>query len=294
MTTMYGNIRGVRVKPNEELRRHTSFRIGGRARYFVFVDSKRALRSVLAATLAQNMPYFVIGSGTNILAADAGFPGTVMKLSGGFRRIVRDSDRFRCGAGVLIDRFLSSATAQGYAGAEFLAGIPGTLGGAVKGNAGAFGHAIGELVTAVRLMDARGAETVLPGADIRFTYRHSDIGDAFVITGVDLRLKKDDRHSIQQRINEYLRIRRQKQPSGYSAGSFFKNPPGHAAGELIEICGLKGMGVGDAEISRKHGNYIMNKGRARAADVMALAERVRRVVLSRTGIELEQEVRLLS
>lgn len=293
MKNPFTNVTGVKVKVGESLSKHTSFHIGGEARYFISVNSTRALRAVLEILRKHRMPRFVIGAGTNILVADSGFDGAVLKLSGAFRRMARDRGRFHCGGGVLMEDFLEEATRVGYGGAEFLAGIPGTLGGAVRGNAGAFGHTIAELIDAVFLMDEHGVETVRTSADIRFTYRCSDISNGYVISAVDLHLNRDNRHAIQSRITKNLDLRRRRQPTGYSAGSFFKNPPGRAAGELIEMCGLKGASVGDAEVSSKHGNYIINKGHARAADVKELAEKIKRVVRAKTGIELEEEVRLL-
>ncbi|UCF70316.1 MAG: UDP-N-acetylmuramate dehydrogenase [candidate division WOR-3 bacterium] len=290
----FERVRGVRVREGESLSKHTSFRIGGDARYFIYIDSRRALRRILEISRRDRIRYFPIGAGTNVLVADAGYDGAVLKLSGVFKRLRRKESVFWCGSGVLIEHFLREATKAGYGGGEFLAGIPGTLGGAVKGNAGAFGHAIGELVVAVHLMDEHGLELVRAKSEIMFTYRSTDIDHSRIITAVHLRLKKKNRRIIRSKIERNLSIRRVRQPVGYSAGSFFKNPPGRAAGELIDTCGLKGMSVGDAEVSRKHGNYIINRGHARAADVVELAERVRKAVRKQTGVALEEEVRLLS
>lgn len=286
-------VSGVKVRMNEELSAHTSFHIGGRARYLLDVYSKRALAGVLKVIAKERLPYYVIGRGTNVLVPDSGLDGAVLRLGGAFKRVNRHGDVFRCGAGVAVEDFLEAAVRTGYGGAEFLAGIPGTLGGAVKGNAGAFGHSIADLIDRVFLMDEHGTETVQNRSEIAFTYRGSDIRNGHVVTGVSMRLKKGTDRAIRRRIAQNLATRRKRQPDGYSAGSFFKNPPGRAAGELIEICGLKGLSVGDAEVSRKHGNYIINKGHARAADVLVLAEMIRSTVRMQTGIELEVEVRLL-
>jgi UDP-N-acetylmuramate dehydrogenase len=290
----FTGVTGLRVRMAERLSRHTSFRIGGEAHYFVSVNSKRSLRRVLEIINKRQMPYFLIGAGTNILVSDSGFTGVVLKLSGGFKKITRENDMFHCCSGVLVKDFLEEATRVGYGGAEFLAGIPGTMGGAVKGNAGAFGRSIADIVDAVFLMDEHGVQTVRARGEMLFTYRNSDIKNGNIITRVDIRLNKGKRYAIQSRIDKNLRIRQRRQPTGYSAGSFFKNPPGHAAGELIEMCGLKGTSVGDAEFSRKHGNYIINRGRARSVDVVELAGIIKKIVRMQTGIELEEEVRLLS
>ena len=284
---------GVKVRMNEALSAHTSFHIGGPARCFLDVRSKRALAAVLRVLAAEHTPYYIIGAGTNLLVADAGLPGAVIRLAGGFKRMSRRANIFRCGAGVMLKDLLETAAGSGYGGVEFLAGIPGTVGGAVKGNAGAFGHAIAEVVDRVVLMDENGAETVRLRSEIAFAYRRSDIKNGHIVTTACIRLERGERRMIRRRIEENLVYRRRRQPDGYSAGSFFKNPAGRAAGELIDMCGLKGTSVGDAEVSRKHGNYIMNKGHARAADVLALAKKVRQAVRRQTGIELEIEVRLL-
>ncbi len=294
MNHPFESVSGVRVREGESLSKHTSFRIGGEARYFIYVDSKRALRKILEISRRDRIRYFPIGAGTNVLVADSGYDGAVLKLSGAFKRIHREESVFRCGSGVLIEHFLKEATKAGYGDGEFLAGIPGTLGGAVKGNAGAFGHAIGELVDAVHLMDKHGHEIVHAKSEITFIYRSTDIDHSRIITAVDLRLRKGNRRIIRSKIRRNLSIRRVRQPIGYSAGSYFKNPPGRAAGELIDICGLKGMSIGDAQVSRKHGNYIINRGHARAADVVELAGRVKKAVREKTGVALEEEVRLLS
>lgn len=287
------HVPGIKTRMNEALSAHTSFRIGGPARYFLEIRSRRALVAALKILAAEKIPYYVIGAGTNLLVADAGLPGAVIRLGGAFKRMSRRSGVFRCGAGVALKDLLEAALRSGYGGAEFLAGIPGTLGGAVKGNAGAFGHAIAEVVDRVFLIDEHGTETLRRRSEIAFAYRGSDIPSGYIITGACLCLEKSKSRAIRRRIEENLARRRQRQPEGYSAGSFFKNPAGHAAGELIDICGLKGTAVGDAEVSRKHGNYIINRGHARAADVLALAEKVRQAVRMQTGVELEAEVRLL-
>lgn len=294
MKNPFTRVPGIKVKAREPLSDHTSFRIGGEARYFVVVNSKRALRRVLEIIRRERIPYFLIGAGTNILVSDSGFSGVVLKLSGWFKRMAQDKSSFRCGSAVMIRDLLEVATRTGYGGAEFLAGIPGTIGGAIRGNAGAFGHAIAELTNIVFLMDEYGVERGRARAEISFVYRNSDIDRSHIITAVELRLSKEKSKVIQSMIDRNLNLRLERQPAGYSAGSYFKNPPGHAAGELIEMCGLKGMSIGDAEVSRKHGNYIINRGHARAADVIELAEKIKRVVSMQTGIELEEEVQLLS
>lgn len=284
---------GVRVMMGEKLSRHTSFRIGGAAQYFVYVHTKDALRNVLTIIMKNKMQYFLIGAGTNLLVADEGFRGVVLKLGGVFKRMAIRNSRCSCGSGLLIDRFLTVAAKIGYGGLEFMAGIPGTMGGAVKGNAGAFGSSVSDFTESVVIMDGSGIERTKTKSEIGFSYRDSRIRNGEIITAVNLLLKKEKRKEILFRIDRNLMIRKRKHPTGYSAGSFFKNPSGHAAGRLIEDCGLKGLSIGGAEISEKHGNYIINRGQAQAADVIALARVVQQRVRKKTGITLEREVRLL-
>jgi len=293
MKNPFSLVSNIKVIADEPLAEHTSFHIGGKARFFVSVYSRQALKIVLQIIGREALPFFVIGAGTNILFPDSGFPGVVLKLGGVFKRIGHRDGLFRCGGAVLIRDFLYESLRVGYGGAEFLSGIPGTIGGAVKGNAGAFGNSIGDIIDGVALIDQHGAEAVLTRKELGLSYRGSTIENGFVAVAVDLMLRKKDRRRIRSIIEKNMRQRRKKQPSGYSAGSFFKNPPGHAAGELIERCGLKGFSIGGAVVSEKHANYIINKGGAQAADVITLAEHVKKIVFMKTGIRLEEEVRLL-
>ena len=293
MRNPFRRTEGMRLMKGEKLSRHTSFHIGGAAQYFVYVHTKKALRYVLRVIMDHDMQYFVIGAGTNLLVADGGFAGVILKLGGVFKRVILRNGLCRCGSGILIDDLLKTAAKRGYGGLEFMAGIPGTLGGAIKGNAGAFGRSISDFTKSVTIIDETGSEKVLVTQDIGFSYRESRIRNGNIITMIDLQMRKEKQRSIQLRIKKNLMIRKRKHPTGYSAGSFFKNPPGHAAGKLIEECGLKGLSIGGAEISEKHGNYIINRGQANAADVIALARVIQQRVHKKTGVRLEREVRLL-
>ncbi len=293
MTNPFSRISCVKVAVYEPLASHTSFHIGGKARFFVSVYSSGALSKVLRIIREQDLPYFLIGAGTNILVADSGFPGVVLKLGGVFKRIAHRDSVLCCGGAVLVNDFLNESLNLGYGGAEFLAGIPGTMGGAVKGNAGAFGNSMADITDSAVVVDENGEKNVLSRAELGLAYRQSNVENGSVITSVNLMMKKANRRSIQKKIARNLNLRKVRHPAGYSAGSFFKNPPGHAAGKLIEMCGLKGASVGGAVVSEKHGNYIINSGKARAADVIALAEYIKKTVRKKTGVQLEEEVRLL-
>lgn len=294
MKNPFLRIPNIKVIKDESLADHTSFHIGGKARFFVYVYTKTALIGVLCAIKKHRLRYFIIGAGTNILVADSGFPGVVMKLGGMFKRIAWRNALVRCGGGVMIGDFLKDSQERGYGGGEFLAGIPGTIGGAVRGNAGAFGCSIADMAISASVVYGDGREDVLSRSDIGFAYRSSDIKNGCTVIAAELVMIRDTRQSIQRRIDENLKKRMERHPVGYSAGSFFKNPPGHAAGKLIETGGLKGIPVGDAVVSEKHGNYIINRGGAKASDVIVLANRIKETVFKRTGIQLEEEVKLLS
>jgi UDP-N-acetylmuramate dehydrogenase len=287
-------ITGITVLKNEPLSRHTSFHIGGRADYFIRAYSRKALIRVLSVIKKRRFRYTIIGAGTNVLVSDRGFRGIIIRLDGVFKKIRRKDQYFLCGAGVLINNLMKYTTGLGYGGAEFLAGIPGTVGGAIRGNAGAFGHSIADITDSITVITECGMEKDMAKEEIGFAYRSSRIRKNAIIVSALLRLKKRKRREIMKTINKNLLYRRQRHPSGYSAGSFFKNPPGFSAGKLIEECGLKGFRVGNAEVSRRHANYIINCGQARASDVMRLAAKVKEIVWEKKGIVLKEEVKILN
>lgn len=293
MIDSFSQIRGIQIVQHEPLSKHTSFRIGGDARYFIRVSSMRALGAVLHVIKKKRMRHFVIGAGTNLLVHDHGFPGVVIKLNGIFKKIDRYGDIFSSGGGVLIETFLKKTSALGYGGAEFLAGIPGTIGGGVKGNAGAFGKSFSDITEKVTIINKDMTEEDLDNSEIGFGYRRSKLKNGIIITRALIRLRKRRRKDVVDVIERNLSYRRERQPRGCSAGSFFKNPPHCPAGRLIEECGLKGLRIGDAEVSRQHGNYIINRGHAQASDVLKLVNIVKRTVKAKTGISLETEVKIL-
>jgi UDP-N-acetylmuramate dehydrogenase len=293
MKDPFRGMTGVRVKQNDPLARHTSFRVGGRACFFVRVYSKRALKNVMHVITELSLKYFVIGAGTNVIGSDHGFAGVVLQLAGIFKKITKDGSIFDCGAGVRIDRFLEVTSDQGFGGAEFLAGIPGTIGGGVKGNAGAFGSSFADIIQRVSVLDRRGVEHDLDNSAIEFSYRSTDLSKDHIILSAAVRLEKGRRNKIKKLLHERVMYRWQHQPRGYSAGSFFKNPVPRAAGRLIDECGLKGMRIGDAEVSTKHANFIINRGHASASDILRLARKIQRIVKRKKGVSLQMEVQVL-
>uniref|UniRef100_A0A7C6EJ71 UDP-N-acetylenolpyruvoylglucosamine reductase n=1 Tax=candidate division WOR-3 bacterium TaxID=2052148 RepID=A0A7C6EJ71_UNCW3 len=293
MKNLFKEIKGIKVFENEPLKNYSSLRIGGNARYLIKIYNLKALLKTIELINKWRLKFMVIGEGTNILFPDKGFNGVVIKLMGEFRKIDRTKNIFLCGGGALIKDFINKAVESGYSGMEFLAGIPGSIGGAVKGNAGAFGKSISEIVKRVSILDSKARVKKLSREKIKFAYRYSSIPDNSIIFEVELRLRRGEKKTTKRKIKELLKMRWQKQPKGLSAGSFFKNPKPLSAGRLIEECGLKGLRVGDAVISKKHANFIINLGEAKAEDVLNLVKIVKKRVKEIKGVELEPEVRIL-
>ena len=274
---------------------HTSLRIGGPAEAVVTVEDCVEIAAVLGFARRRAVPWRVLGKGSNVLVADDGLAGMTLMLGDAFCRLGKISaQEVVAGAASALPALSHFCQENGLAGLEFAAGIPGSVGGAVVMNAGAFGGQIADSLSALELCTEDGPHT-LPATELRFAYRawldaQKWCGQA-VITGVRFTLREDDPAAIAARIKEYQRLRRLGQPHGAAnAGSFFKNPPGDSAGRLIDTCGLKGMRVGDAMVSPDHANFLVNTGGATAADMRELARLVCEAVYNRHGVQLEQEV----
>jgi UDP-N-acetylmuramate dehydrogenase len=293
MRTPFARVKGIVVRTQIPLARYTSFRIGGKVPYFVRVYSKRALLKVLGIIKKRDMRYFIIGAGTNLLVYDEGYDGVVLKLDGIFKKMRRNGNIFVCGAAVACETFVSAAATAARSGAEFLCGIPGTVGGGLKGNAGAFGKSFSDIVKTVNVIDRDLEEKTIDRDRITFAYRNSGIQNGTVITGVEIELSRGNRERILRDMQRNKKHRWKRQPVEASAGSFFKNPVPLSAGKLIEQCGLKGLTVGNAQVSRKHANFIVNLGNAKARDIVQLAGIVQKVVREKTGVKLKKEVRIL-
>ncbi len=279
------------LKFDEPLSAHTSFRIGGRADVFILVNNEEELRRVLRFCEEHHLKLFLIGQGTNVLISDQGLRGVVVKLAGDFSRIEVRGEVVEAGAGAKLDRIAEVAEMHGRTGLGFLAGIPGTVGGGLLTNAGAFGHSLAEQLEQVRVMDRGGNVKVLTKQELKNEYRRPVIPDDVVALSVNFRLRSGE---VAEGVQKVRAQRRAKHPGEPSAGSFFKNPGTEPAGKLVERCGLKGLTVGDAKVSEKHANFIVNTGRARFVDVYELAQIVKATVEEMTGIELEEEVCVLS
>lgn len=281
------------VRSCEPMSRHTSFRVGGPADLYVRPADFPSLEAARAILAEAGLPVLVIGLGTNLLVRDGGIRGAVVstaRLSGW--RV--DGTRMLAQSGSPLAALAREAARQGLSGLEFAAGIPGTLGGAVVMNAGAHGMSMADVVERVTVQ-GRGGRAVLQRDELGFTYRSSRLrGRDLVVVEAVLNLQPSSSTQVRQRMEELLEVRRRTQPRGVpSAGSFFRNPPGLAAGFLIEQAGCKGMRVGGAEVSPVHANFLVNVGGATAADILALAARVRERVAERFGLWLEPEVEIV-
>ena len=276
----------------EPLAKHTSFGVGGPADIYAECASMPELKAVLAQCEKDKFPFFIIGGGTNLLVKDGGYRGACIKLTGDFARMEVSGGLLSCGAGAVLAGALSFAADSGLSGLEKLAGIPGTVGGAVFGNAGTRQGEIKDAVASVSVLTPGLEEKEFPAPAIEFGYRRSNLAGKGIITGVKFKLAPGAPEKIRAVSGEIIAERNKTQPKGKSAGSIFRNPEGRPAGRLIEDCGLKGLKLGGAEISALHANYIINNGTS-ASDVLELIKTAKRVVLEKTGIALQEEIRIV-
>jgi UDP-N-acetylmuramate dehydrogenase len=282
------------VREREPLHRHVSFRVGGPADVLVVPRSVEELRAVAAALVARGLPFVVLGQGSNVLIADAGIRGVVVKIGKGPDQFGFDGEHLRAQAGAGLPHLARAAADRGLAGLEFAAGIPASIGGAVVMNAGAHGHAMDEIVDGVEVVDAAGTRR-LRGEEMGYAYRTSRLQrEPAVVIEATLRLRPSDPADVRARTDAWLRQRSETQPIGPpSSGCVFRNPPGDHAGRLIDLAGGKWLTAGGARVSEIHANYILNTGGATAADVVTLAHKVKGLVAEKFGVELEPEIKLL-
>ena len=289
---------GARLRLDEPLSRHTSFRIGGPADVWIELESVAELADLLREATGAGEPILFLGSGTNVLVSDHGVRGVVARLGRGFHfvdwTITDGAADVYAGAAVPFKKLVVDAVERGFGGLEFGEGIPGSLGGGLTMNAGAFGGEIGRVVEVLEGVTAAGEPRHIPRAELPFSYRRLDLPAGFVITAVRLHLLRGDPSELQAKVTSARDRRKSRQPLGFpNAGSIFKNPPGAFAGKLLEEAGVKGLAVGGARVSPQHANFVVNEGGARAADVRALMEEMQRRVLESSGIRLEPEVKLV-
>lgn len=273
----------------------TTFRVGGEAEALYVVQEAARLQTIVAFLKSEGIPFLVVGKGSNILVKDQGIPGVTIVLDGELATVEEEENSvIAAGGGLPITTLLSYCRHQGWTGLEFLSGVPGTLGGAVAMNAGAWGEEIGTFVREVQVITGHGRWEKWGRSRLSFAYRHLALPQGTVITKVWLQLKRSHSEKVSAKISKYMGRRRQTLPlSVPSAGSVFKNPGNDFAGRLIEEAGLKGKKIGGAMISRMHGNVIVNTGGAKAEDILALIALAREQVKAMTGIELETEIKII-
>ncbi len=278
----------AKLMRNEPLSRHTTLRIGGPADILVVPKDIEELRNIL--NISRGVKKYVIGNGSNLLVPDKGLRGLVIKIAGGLKRFECDGRKVSVGAGELIQSVLKRTAMLGLSGLEFSAWVPASAGGAVVSNMGAFGECIGDLVEKVQVIMPSGKIEELSRSDLSFSYRNSGIEDCIVVSMI-LKLSYKQKRSITSKIGDLIAKRKELQPfSVPSAGSVFRNPKEVPAGKLIDMAGCKGLRIGGAEVSKKHGNFIINLGDAKAADVKALIRKVRAVVKEKFKVGLELEL----
>jgi UDP-N-acetylmuramate dehydrogenase len=291
-------IPGLKVRVAEPLARYTSMKIGGPADYFIEVETAEGLARVLPLLRRHRIALSLLGNGSNVLICDRGVRGAVIHLIGDFRKVEwreeGESVWAEAGAAFSVTQLVRAAARKGYAGLEFAEGIPGTVGGALVMNAGAYGSEFEKVVDRVVGVTEEGKTVHFGRSEITFTYRGSSLPAGIVVIRARLRLRKEEAAQLSSQVKELVAKRKGSQPSGYpNSGSMFRNPPGDFAGRLIEAAGLKGKRIGQSQISERHANFIVNLGGAKAEEVRELMELARVEVKKRFGVELVPEVRLL-
>ena len=283
-----------RLRFGEPLSKHTHFGIGGEAAAYFEVSTLAELASIARFHQQWHVPVAIIGRGSNLLVSDAGFSGIAIRLIGELAQLTVDGNTVTVGAGVSLPRLSKAMSRRGLSGVEFALGIPGSVGGALMMNAGAWGSSFGDVVTNVTVMHDTGELSQRSHAEARFEYRHSGLGDYFCVTGATLSLKPGDAAAITKQMQAFYKQKVATQPfAEENAGCMFKNPPGDSAGRLIDVCGLKGHRIGGAEVSTIHGNFILNLDNATAADVLNLVAHIQQQVKAKTGVSLQTEVKRL-
>lgn len=288
------------VRLQEPMSAHTTFRIGGPADYFVEPGSESVLKELLLLCRETETPFFILGNGSNLLVSDEGYRGVMISLRGFDKISFREGESteagktiMTAGCGVLLSKAAMQAAERGLTGFEFAGGIPGTLGGAVTMNAGAYGGEIRDVILSARVMTKAGDIRELSAEELDLSYRHSIIQEKdLIVLSADFAFAHGDEEQIKEQMRQLNTQRREKQPLEYgSAGSTFKRPEGYFAGKLIQDAGLKGYRSGDVMVSEKHSGFVVNVGKGTCGDAMRVIEHVQRTVYEQFGVELELEVK---
>lgn len=286
-----------RVLFDEPMSLHTSMRVGGSADALVFPSGSEELLRIVNYLTRSGVPFCPVGNGTNLIVRDGGYRGVIICLQD-----LRDCALSGSGpdriitalAGASLRDVVALSVREGLSGLEFCAGIPGSIGGALRMNAGAFGREMKDVVIGLQLINGSGEIKRIANRDLQFSYRNLDLPPGALIVSGEIVLEESSREAVSGRVREIMGLRGSKHPVNYpNSGSIFKNPPGMPAGGLIERCGLKGFRIGDAAVSELHGNFIVNLANATARDISALIERIKKDVLAQTGVALETEVKII-
>ena len=282
------------LRKNEPMRLHTTFRVGGPADVYAEPEDEWELREILDTCEAAGTPYLLIGHGSNLLIGDGGFRGTVICLGKAFSDIAVDGEVITARAGALLSAVANTALEHGLTGMEFASGIPGSVGGALVMNAGAYGGEIRDILLSADILEMDGSADRTDADGLELGYRCSNITAlGRTVLGASFRLKKGDPAEIEAKMKDLNGRRKEKQPLEYpSAGSTFKRPEGYFAGKLIEDAGLKGFSIGGAQVSEKHAGFVINKDNATAKDILDLIKEVQRRVFENAGVRLETEIRM--
>lgn len=280
------------ILKDEPMSRHTTFRIGGEASYFIRISKAEQLAKLIPYLRQIDVPYFVLGNGSNLLVSDKGYQGVILHIGDKFNQIEVEDSTMTIQAGALLSQVAHRALLEGLTGLEFASGIPGTIGGSVVMNAGAYGGEMKQIVERVTVLSSEGEILQLDNATMEFGYRTSIIKNRhFTVLQVTLRLEKGNEEEIRTKMDDFATRRKAKQPLEYpSAGSTFKRPEGYFAGKLIMDAGLRGYSIGGARVSEKHCGFVINIGKATATDVADVIAEVQERVKNRFGVSLEREV----
>ncbi len=293
---LYDLLEANKIKRGEMMKNHTTFRIGGPADYFVMPESKEEIQSVLYLCKKEKVPFYVIGNGSNLLVSDEGFPGVILQVGKGMDQITFEGNgKVRAFSGVMLSRLALEIAEHELTGFEFASGIPGSLGGAVSMNAGAYGNEIKDVIVEATVVDDRNEIKVLTKEELRLSYRKSIIQtQGYIVVDAVFAFQPGKKEEILEKMNELNQKRREKQPLNFpSAGSTFKRPEGYFAGKLIEDAGLRGFRVGGAAVSNKHCGFVVNVENATAKDVKELIRQVDMRVFEQFGVHLEPEIRMI-
>lgn len=283
-----------KILQNVQMKKYTSFKIGGEAEVLIKISTLEELTKIIKYIKQKNIQTFILGNGSNLLVSDEGIKGIVLKIEIKKLEIEEINNKFKItvGAGVKLGELAQKLANKEISGFEFASGIPGTIGGAIRMNAGAHGSEMKDIVKTVTYIDRNGEIHKINNEQAKFEYRNSMFANnEYIIVETELELNKGNKEEIQAKMQEYANFRKEKQPIEYpSAGSTFKRPEGYFAAKLIEDAGLKGLSAGDAQVSEKHAGFVVNKGRATAKDVCELTDKIKEEVLKKSGVKLELEV----